>query len=77
MQSRVRTSIKAVWERYVVTIENGIITSRNLKILSLATKLNEYKNIDCKVFNGNVLIFDKKEIIFYSVPNLKKLDYFS
>ena len=74
---RVRTSIKSVWEGFIVTIENGIITTRNLKDLSLIAKLDRNKNIDCLVFNGNVLIFNKKDIFFYSIPNLKKVSALS
>ena len=70
IHSRVRTSIKGIWEGFVVTIENGFIITRNLKDLSLVAKFNKYKNTDCLVFNGNVLTFNSKQILFYTIPSL-------
>ena len=66
------TTIKGIWNEYIITIENGIITTRNLSNLIIVDKLQAYKNIDCLVFNGNVIIFDSKNIFFYSIPNLQK-----
>ena len=69
----VLTSVKAIVNDYVITIENGVITSRNLKDLNIVSQLNSHKNIDCLVFNENVIIFDFKDILFYSIPNLEKV----
>ena len=69
----VLTTIKDIWNEYIITIENGIITTRNLKDIKIVGKLQDYKNIDCLVFNGNVIIFNCKNIFFYSIPNLHKV----
>lgn len=66
------TTIKSIWQDNLVTIENGIVTIRDANSLKKKSSLNAYKNIDCLVFNGNVLIFNDKSILFYTIPNLEK-----
>ena len=70
---KVITSIKGIWEDYIITIENGVITSRNLTDLKIISTLKSHTNVDCLVFNGNVLIYNAKNILFYSIPNLEKV----
>lgn len=70
---KVITGIKGIWNDYVVTIENGVITTRNLAQLKEINTLKDYKNVDCLVFNGNVIIYNEKDIIFYSIPNLSRV----
>ena len=67
------TTIKSVWKDNLVTIENGVITIRDANTLKKKSSLIFYKNIDCLVFNGNVLIFNDKSILFYTIPNLEKV----
>ena len=71
--SKILTTIKAIWEDYIVTIEKGFVTTRNLKDLKLIKVLSSPKNIDCLVFNGNILVYENKEILFYTIPNLTKV----
>ena len=75
--SKVLTTIKAIWENYIVTIEKGFITTRNLNNLNLIKTLQNPKNVDCLVFNGNILVANDKEILFYSIPNLNKVSSIS
>ena len=67
------TKIKAIFNEYIVLIENGIITTRKLNNLNIIQTLKEYKDIDCVVFNGNVLIYNETNIFFYSIPNLDRV----
>ena len=67
------TTLKSIWNDNLVTIESGAITIRDANTLKKKSTLNSYKNIDCLVFNGNVLIFSEKSILFYTIPNLEKV----
>lgn len=67
------TTLKAIWNNYLVNIEGGIITTRNVNDLKKIKTLSPYKDIDCIVYNGNVLIYEGKDILFYSIPNLVKV----
>ena len=67
------TIIKSIWQDNLVNIESGIITIRDANSLKKKSSLNTYKNIDCLVFNGNVLIINDKSILFYTIPNLEKV----
>ena len=71
--TKVLTTIKAIWENYIVTIEKGIITTRNLNDLKVVKTLQNPKNVDCLVFNGNIIVAENKNIVFYSIPNLTKV----
>ena len=67
------TTIKSIWQNNLVSIESGVVTVRDANNLKKKSSLNAYKNNDCLVFNGNVLIFDEKSILFYTIPNLEKV----
>ena len=67
------TTIKAIWENYIVTIEKGFITIRNLNDLKEIKTLQSPTNVDCLVFNGNIITYENKDILFYSIPNLNKV----
>ena len=67
------TKIKAIVNDYIVLIESGIITTRSINKLSLIDTLNSYKDIDCLVFNGNVILFNENNILFFSIPKLEKI----
>ena len=71
------TTIKAIWENYIVNIEKGFITIRNLNDLKEIKTLQSPKNVDCLVFNGNIITYENKDILFYSIPNLKKVSSLS
>ena len=75
--NKVLTTIKAIWDEYIITIEDGVITTRNLKDLKIITTMHPHKNIDCLVFNGNVIIYNNTDILFYSIPNLNKVSTIS
>ena len=67
------TKIKATFNDYIVLIESGTITTRSLIDLRTIKTLNQYKDTDCIVFNGNVLVNDESNINFYSIPNLERV----
>lgn len=70
---KVITTLKTIFNEYLITIENGVITTRNLNDLKIVSTVKEHKNNDCLVFNGNVMLFDSQKIYFYSIPNLKQV----
>jgi hypothetical protein len=67
------TKIKATFNDYIVLIESGTITTRSLNDLKTIKTLKQYKDTDCIVFNGNVLVNDESNINFYSIPNLERV----
>ena len=67
------TKIKATFNDYIVLVESGIITTRSLKDLKTIKTLKQYKDTDCVVFNGNVLVYNESYINFYSIPNLERV----
>ena len=70
------TKLKFVSDNYIVTIEKGRITSRQIKDLKVIKTI--YKNnTDCLVFNGNVIAPDGKNILFYTLPNLENVSCLS
>ena len=67
------TTIKSIWQDNLVSIESGVVTIRDANSLKKKSSLSAFKNIDCLVFNGNVLIPSEKSILFYTIPNLEKV----
>ena len=70
------TQLKALWDKYVVTIEKGKIVTRQMKDLKIIQDLY-LRVIDCLVFNGNIIIPNGHDILFYSIPNLTKVSHLS
>ena len=66
--------LKAVWKKYVICKDNDNIVVRDLSKPKLNVlkkeKLLTEKEKDFIVFNGNILIPKKKEILFYNIPHL-------
>ena len=70
------TKLKSVFDNYIVTIEKGKITTRQINDLKVIKTI--YKNnTDCLVFNGNVIAPDGKNILFYTLPNLENVSCLS
>ena len=67
------TKIKAIYNDKIVLVEGGVITTRELNTLKLIKTLNDYKNIDCLVFNGNIIVPSENNIYFYTIPDLDRV----
>ena len=67
------TKIKAIYNDNIILVEGGVITTRELNTLRSIKTLNEYKNIDCLVFNGNIIVPNGNDIYFYTIPDLDRV----
>ena len=68
--------LKAIWKDYVIIKDNANIVVRDLTKpkLNVITKKNVFnldKNRDFLVYNGNIMTFKSKEVLFYNIPNLE------
>lgn len=61
------TYICRIINNCIVTVESGIIITRNSEKLEFINELTYFT--EYSFFKENILIIDEKKIIFYSVPN--------
>ena len=70
--------LKTIWNKYIVIKDNDNIvvrdlTKKNLDVSRKQKLLDKKKEIDFIVFNGNIITYGGKEILFYSIPNLESV----
>ena len=68
--------LKAIWKKYVVIKDNDYIvvrdlTKKNLDVSEKQKLLDKTKEKDFIVFNGNIITYGGKEILFYNIPKLE------
>ena len=68
-----KSELCAIVNNCLVSVESGIITARNTETLEIIKTFTHYKNRDFSIFNGQILLIDDKNIIFYSLPNFENV----
>lgn len=71
IKKTVKTELCAIINNYLVSLESGVITLRNMETLKIIHKLESRKHCNFKIFNGQIMVIDQKDIIFYSVPDFE------
>ena len=68
--------LKAIWKHYVVIKDNDYIvvrdlTSKTLNVIGKQRLLDKKKEKDFIVYNGSIITYKEKEILFFNIPNLE------